>query len=67
MPNSMLFVEQAIRMLLKEEGPMERELLIRQVYNDMKLPDLEPFIESTLGLMIGKNEVKFDEDGKLHL
>ena len=67
MPDSMIFVEQVIKMVLKEEGSIDRSELIHKVALQMKLPELEPFIEWTLGIMVGNKSVKVDENGKVYI
>lgn len=67
MPDSMIFVEQVIKMVLKEEGSIDTSELIHKVALQMKLPELEPFIESTLGIMIGNKSVKVDGNGKVYI
>jgi len=61
----MIFIEQAIRMLLREEGPMDRSPLISRVAEQMHLIDLSTLIESTLDSMITKGELRYDENGKI--
>ena len=63
----MIFVEQVIKMILKEEGSMDRSDLIHKVAMQMKLPELESFVESTLGIMIGNKSVKVGRDGKIYI
>ena len=58
MPDSMIFVEQVIKMVLKEEGSIDRSELIHKVALQMKLPELEPFIESTLAIFRWRDAVE---------
>jgi hypothetical protein len=67
MPDTMIFIMQTIRMLLKEEGPLERAVLTRRVGEQMQLGELERYIDSTIDVMIRTNRVQTDEDGKLYM
>ena len=62
----MLFIRQGILIILRKEGPMERAALTERVIEQMQIGDLVQYIDSTLNVMIGTNNILLDEDGKLY-
>jgi len=63
----MIFVEQVIRTLLKEEGPKDKQTLVREVADQMNISELDSYIEATLDNMIGTGKIDLDENGKVHI